>query len=78
MDLKLNNFTQVSYTVVTLYEDNHKAYSVATTDCSVANDYIDKLKRGLFGPCIFGRVKEIHMIRRTTEVKEESMFISKF
>jgi len=78
MDLILKDFTQVDYTVVTTYEDGHRAYSVATTDQDVAEDYIDKLKRGLFGPCVFGKVKRIDVIERTTTVKEGIMRISKF
>ena len=77
MALILNNYVQTDYTVVTIYEDGHKAYSVATPDSSVAEDYIKRLKLGLFGPCEFGRVRRIYMIKRTTEVKEEGMFITR-
>ena len=78
MDLKLKDFTQIDYTVVTTYEDGHRAYSVATTDQSVTEDYIDRLKLGLFGPCEFGKVKRIDVIERTTTVKEGIIRISKF
>lgn len=78
MSLTLHNFETTEYTVVTTYESGHKAYSVAMTDCSLANDHIDRLKRGLFGPCDFAKVARIDMIKRTTTVKEEAMAISKF
>jgi len=71
MSLKLSDYTQVDYIVVTTYEDGHKAYSVATTDKSVADDYAMRLERGLFGPCIFGKVKSIIMVERTTTVQEK-------
>lgn len=70
MSLKLSNFTSVEYTVVTTYEDDHKAYSVATTDKAVADDRKMRLERGLFGPLNFGRVKSIIMVERTTTVQE--------
>ena len=73
MDLVLKNFTSVEYTVVTTYEDGYKAYSIPTTDKSVADDYMDRLTLGLFGPSTFGRVRSIVMIKRTTTVKEEAI-----
>ena len=69
----LDNFTSVDYVVVTTYEDDHNAYSVATTDKSIANDHMARMKRGFFRPSIFGRVKSVIMVERTTTVKKKIM-----
>jgi hypothetical protein len=71
MALILDNSETVEYTVVTTYEDDHKAYSVATTDKSVADDYKKRMERGLFGSRAFSKVKSIIVVERTTTVKEK-------
>jgi len=71
MSLKLSNFIQIDYTVVTIYEGGHNAYSVATTDKSVADDHKMRLERGLFGSRAFSKVKSIIMVERVTTVQEK-------
>jgi hypothetical protein len=71
MDLKLSDYTTVDYTVVTTYEDGHRAYSVATTDKSVADDYKVRLEKGLFGLSKFGRVRNIIVVERSVTTKEK-------
>ncbi len=69
MSLILDNCITTEYTVVTTYEDGHRAYSVWMHDIEVAIDFKRRMKFGLFGPTRV-KVKSIDIMERTTTVKE--------
>lgn len=71
MSLKLSNFTEVDYVVITTYEDGHRAYSIPQAQKEMAVGYKERLELGLFGSRAFSRVKSIIVVERTTTVKEK-------
>ena len=72
MSLELSNFETATYTVVTTYEDGCRSYSVVMLDKTIADDFKNQMKRGLFGARTEARtkVKSIVVIEKTITVKE--------
>ena len=71
MNLVLNNFKGINFTVITIHDDGSKTWSVPHTKIETALDHKNQIRRGLYGLVQRVNVKDILVVERTTSINEK-------